>query len=210
MIQGNRLKLSIKGSGLSMEKAAEKLGISRTTLYSYFTMAAVPLDAVQNVKEKLGIDIAETAPPKTEKPTSSDAGEVSADPALPGIYQDIVKELIESSKAQREISKALLEERDLIRTTANAAISLVAKTNEVAELRSSLDEMRRQLDGTRGVVQGIQIFAAQQLAVSRGISVADAADLLDETIMRAAGLLDTESPVSPTTEKKSKKGAVHS
>lgn len=52
---GEKLKLLIRGSGLSQAEAADKMGVSRQTLNGYFHRAELPKDVLQNVKDKLGL-----------------------------------------------------------------------------------------------------------------------------------------------------------
>lgn len=193
----DKLKEYLKQTGLSVVQLAKDTDIPQDRIYSWLRGKGNPKATDQMKLEKLMI-IGKS--PNEEKPADKPQAHVSEqipDPQIPGIYQSIVLELIESSKAQREISKALLEERELIRDTAHAAIKLANKTNELAEIKASLDEMRKDLAGTQGVVWGIQQFAVEQLAIVRGIPEDDAADLLDSAITG----LDIGG-------KKSKKGAV--
>lgn len=55
MATGKELKNAIKGKGLTVQEAADKLGISRQTLSTQFGKAEVDPDLLQNVKTKLKI-----------------------------------------------------------------------------------------------------------------------------------------------------------
>lgn len=89
----------------------------------------------------------------TKKPVASATGNGIPDPQAPGMYQKIIDELIESSRAQREISKgmqriseALLEERQLIRDTSQAAINLVSKAAKDVKVLAGLDSSLNQIE----------------------------------------------------------------
>lgn len=127
--------------------------------------------------------------------TPYDREDVLPDPSMPGIYQSIVMELIESSKAQRKISEALLEERQLIRETAKAAINLVS----TATITASLDEIQRKLDLKQEADQVIHLFLAGHIAALEG---KPAKDLLQE--------LDNKMMAAPSGQKKRKTAATHS
>lgn len=74
----DRRKAAIKGAGFTLEKAAEALGISRTTLY--FQLGKVELEDsfVQNVKTKLGVDLKAT-PTKSHLIDAVDFGSYNDD-----------------------------------------------------------------------------------------------------------------------------------
>lgn len=55
--EGEDLKRQIRHSGLSQQEAAEKLGISRQTLSSYFNRMLLPENVKSDVKSLLGIAI---------------------------------------------------------------------------------------------------------------------------------------------------------
>lgn len=57
MTQGEKLKLAIRGKGLSMEEAATALQITRQTLHNYIKSAKLDKEFLQNVKKKLRIDL---------------------------------------------------------------------------------------------------------------------------------------------------------
>lgn len=54
---GSELRLLIKGSGKTVQEAANELGISRQTLQSYFNRAELDVDIVESVKTKLGLHV---------------------------------------------------------------------------------------------------------------------------------------------------------
>lgn len=57
MTQGEKIKNAIRGRGLTMEDAADKLGISRPTLFNKLNAAEIDKEFLQNVEEKLGINV---------------------------------------------------------------------------------------------------------------------------------------------------------
>ncbi|RYD55852.1 MAG: LexA family transcriptional regulator [Sphingobacteriales bacterium] len=57
MSQGEKLRLAIKGKGITAEEAAKKMGMSRTTLYVLFGKTEFDNDTLQNVKSRLDIDL---------------------------------------------------------------------------------------------------------------------------------------------------------
>jgi phage repressor protein C with HTH and peptisase S24 domain len=57
MPTGKQLRKALKANELTMEAAAEKLNISRGTLYNYIKLEELDADFVQNVQDKLGIDL---------------------------------------------------------------------------------------------------------------------------------------------------------
>lgn len=56
-INGKKLRLAIKSLDLTQEEAAKRLGIARQTLNTWFNLAALNNDIIQNVKTKLGIEL---------------------------------------------------------------------------------------------------------------------------------------------------------
>lgn len=54
---GSELRLLIKGTGKTVQEAANQLGISRQTLQAYFNRGELDDEFVQNVKSKLGLQI---------------------------------------------------------------------------------------------------------------------------------------------------------
>jgi phage repressor protein C with HTH and peptisase S24 domain len=57
MPTGKQLRKALKTNDLTVDDAADKLHISRGTLYNYFKLDALDTDFVQNVKDKLNIDL---------------------------------------------------------------------------------------------------------------------------------------------------------
>jgi phage repressor protein C with HTH and peptisase S24 domain len=57
MPTGKQLRKALKTNDLTVDDAADKLHISRGTLYNYFKLEALETDFVQNVKDKLNIDL---------------------------------------------------------------------------------------------------------------------------------------------------------
>lgn len=57
--EGEMLRLAIKGTGDTVEEAAEKLDLSRRTLYNHFKMETLDNDIKRKVKDILGIEIAQ-------------------------------------------------------------------------------------------------------------------------------------------------------
>lgn len=56
-ITGEDIKRAIKRSDFTIDEAAKLLGMSRQNLYGYFTSYAITDDFLQNVKNKLNIDL---------------------------------------------------------------------------------------------------------------------------------------------------------
>lgn len=172
------LKEFLKKNGISVVRLSKNTGIPQDRIYSWLRGKGNPKAEDQKILDGvMGIGITPNEL-ETKKPTSNDAGEVIADPQIPGMYQDIVRELIESSKAQRvliqsqaDISKALLEERQLIRDTANAAIELAGKAtspaifatkSEVGVVRTSLERLEKSVDGNYSALHSIQQLLANR------------------------------------------------
>lgn len=141
---------------------------------------------------------------KTKSP--AEAGdkkeEVLPDPAAPGIYQDIVQALIRNSDAMAkalvkmgDLSDALLEERQYIRSTAAAVADIAQKLNK----RTSLDELKAQMDLNFQHDEQVDLFLAQRVAALESRPVEE---LLDD--MHNAMLGD------PTGQKKHKTAGQHS
>lgn len=57
MPTGKQLRKALKTNDLTVDIAADKLHISRGTLYNYFKLDELDYDFVQNVKDKLNIDL---------------------------------------------------------------------------------------------------------------------------------------------------------
>ena len=53
MLTGEQIKKAIKASGLTLDEASTKLGISRQTLYIHLNKAIAEKKFVDSVKEKL-------------------------------------------------------------------------------------------------------------------------------------------------------------
>lgn len=58
MTLGDKIRNAIRGKGLKMEEAANILGITRTTLFNKLNAAELDETFLQNVNEKLGINLA--------------------------------------------------------------------------------------------------------------------------------------------------------
>ena len=56
-MNGNQLKISIKKKGLTQQKAAEILGVSRQTFNSWCKSMSLTEDVIRNVKTLLGVDL---------------------------------------------------------------------------------------------------------------------------------------------------------
>jgi transcriptional regulator with XRE-family HTH domain len=56
-IIGEGLRLAIKGAGLTVEEAAKKLGLSRTSMYNYFRAYELDDSFLHEVRIKLGISL---------------------------------------------------------------------------------------------------------------------------------------------------------
>lgn len=54
---GEALKRAIRGKGLTMQGAADKIGCTRQTLHTYTKLKKLPEDVLQIVKEKLDIEL---------------------------------------------------------------------------------------------------------------------------------------------------------
>lgn len=65
MATGKQLRKALKSNDLTMEVAAKKLNISRGTLYKFTNDEQLEEEFVQNVHDKLGIDLNEPAIPYT-------------------------------------------------------------------------------------------------------------------------------------------------
>ncbi len=63
MASGKDLKKALKNTDLTMEEAAQKLNVSRGTLYNYFNVAELDEEIVQNVQERLNIKLNEPVVP---------------------------------------------------------------------------------------------------------------------------------------------------
>lgn len=67
MATGKDLRKALKTNDLTMEAAAEKLSISRPTLYNWVNKGELEEDVLHNVKEKLGIDLEASPRPFIEQ-----------------------------------------------------------------------------------------------------------------------------------------------
>jgi len=56
-INGENLKKAVRSTGMTVQEAADKLGVSRQMLYIYYKSGELEPDLLQNVREKLGIDL---------------------------------------------------------------------------------------------------------------------------------------------------------
>ena len=56
-IKGEILKKAVRSAGMTVQDAANKLGMSRQMLYIYYKIGELEPDLLQNVREKLGIDL---------------------------------------------------------------------------------------------------------------------------------------------------------
>lgn len=54
---GEEIKNAIRGKGLSMEDAAHRLGMNRTTLYHKLNAATIDKEFLQNVQDLLGLNL---------------------------------------------------------------------------------------------------------------------------------------------------------
>lgn len=174
-----------------VELGMQQLGSEK--LYSLTSRFSINIDWLMSGVGHMFIE-PETANDKTSgKPiTEVSPVDIIANPQLPGIYQNIIQELIESSKAQRRISEALLEERQLIRETAKAATDLAAKA-------ASLDEIKRKMDLKQKADQLTTLFLAGRIASLEGKPLEVLLQELDSKMMGA-----------PTEQKKRKTAATHS
>lgn len=61
---GNKLRTELKKKGLKQDDAAEKLGISRTSLHYWLNRPVLNETFLQNVKNKLGIELENSITPQ--------------------------------------------------------------------------------------------------------------------------------------------------
>lgn len=148
----------------------------------------------------------------TEKPAivSEPGAEIIPDAAMPGIYQDIIKALINRSddladlaKAQIRVTDALLEERQLARDTAHSVAAIAAKVTGAQPglyaTKKDIDRIAVSLDKMAVSTEAAQVFFAQRIAALEGAQSVDVAEALDNVLM------DAEE-----ARKKSRKIASHS
>lgn len=130
-----------------VEKGQQKLGAEK--LYGVASAHSINIDWLltgdgEMFHSKRGQSSTTGADAKTPV-TSAQQTEMIPDPTMPGIYQDLVRELIQSSASQRRLSDALLEERQHMRETVDAVKELAGKVtvpqaSEMQEIRASLVE----------------------------------------------------------------------
>lgn len=108
---GNRLKLAIKGLGLTQEDAAKKLGITRQTLNNYFNRAELDDEFIQNVKEKLGVSINEGGFVEFDLGSSVKRTEAISEVILSAIAELLAKANNQSSTVVREQLESLVNSR---------------------------------------------------------------------------------------------------
>ena len=105
--QGEILKNLIRGAGLSQQQAADKMGITRQTLFSYTHRNQLTLDILQNVKERLGLELTNPSDPSISEPIND-----HMDRLIKALEKQI--ELLEDSIRQRDKIIELYEKRNAI------------------------------------------------------------------------------------------------
>ena len=173
----DKLKEYLKKERLSVVQFAKTTGIPQDRVYSWMRGKGNPKAEDQKKLDALfrngtNTNSEEELPNVHEQPPQQPV-DIIPDPQMPGIYQNIVLELIESSKAQRKISEALLEERQLIRDTAQAAIDLAKQATgpQAAPIKKELDELivtvghlEESVEDDHATLLGTQEYFLEQLA----------------------------------------------
>jgi phage repressor protein C with HTH and peptisase S24 domain len=62
LVTGNDLKLAIRGKGLTVEEAAKALGVSRQTMFNYYSRPELDDDFLLKVKNVLNVQLGQAAP----------------------------------------------------------------------------------------------------------------------------------------------------
>lgn len=96
---GEALKRAIRGKGLTMQGAADKIGCTRQTLHTYTKLKKLPEDVIQIVKEKLGIEFSEEG--KKLDVQVTDFG--------PAYTLELSRRYIERLEYQTDLQKQLIE-----------------------------------------------------------------------------------------------------
>lgn len=224
-IFGAKLRWARAMKDISQQQLADKIGRTRAAVGSWeegrsrpgrkvlLTIASaleVPVD-IFYIDDQDAIGSGTPSVAKQDKPqTEHDAEGITPNPQIPGIYQSIIAELIESSRAQRrisedmgrvsmgiqKISEVLLEERQMIRDTAQAAIDMVKQAKDVpavdlatkkdaANIQSSLNMINVQLKHTNLAIQKLEDFSVSKFAQVLNRPLEDIAGQLSMTPTRA-------------------------
>lgn len=193
---GNELRNKIKEAGFELKKISELLKISPQALNSKLNAASVKSDFAERINSIIKPSVYQHM--DTEKPAivSEPGAEIIPDAAMPGIYQDIIKALIKRSddlaelaKAQIRITDAMLEERQMIRQTADAAVTLAKRA--AAPQPSSLEKLESKMDLNFQHDEQVDLFLAMQIAALSGKSVHDLLDEMHNAMSNGPIELDT-------------------
>lgn len=182
---------------LTQNQMAEQAGVKYKSYQSWEEGRARPKpDDGAKIANFFGVSLSElyvqNIPPakEPERVITDAVEELPPGEATPGIYQQIIVELIESSKSQRrisdalaessraqiKISEALLEERQLIRDTARGTIEAV---NEVKKLAASLEEYHAEAQRQSEWTETFEELVIEQIANIRKVDIEDVAAEFD-------------------------------